>query len=539
MGMGVLAVILLVGFASAAVTFNSVTPSQLLLTEGAQTFDISATSTDIESVVFSFNPITITDSNGKTITFAGLTHPFGGTSAEPITFDYDVQVGFNFEFYEDYKTNLTASTGGSQIVSFTKNTEFCTYDDNEYTDLNNDLNLEIRHIKVISGFGEDYEWLPFDEVELELKIDNKNNDQKIKDISIEWGIYDKKTGEWAIDVDEEKEIDLKDGEDETIIFTFIVDDDLDEDLEDLVNGDLVLYVRATGEFKEDNTNPEYDACASDSGIVTVYEESDFVILNNIDFTELVSCGTNLQITADVWNIGDNDQEDVYVMIYNTALGINERINIGDIDAFDREKFDVLIEIPEDAEEKYYPLTFEVYDEDNDIFENDYDEDESSFTLPLQIEGSCLGSSSSVSDVTISASLESGGKAGEEMIVRATVTNIGKESGTYTIMTTGYSNWASSASVDQSTFTLAKGDSKEILVTLNVKEDVEGNKLFDIEVLTAGEIVKTQSVSVFIEKEGFSLSNLLDGNNAWLWGIGLFNVVLVIIIIIVIVKIARK
>ena len=67
-------------------------------------------------------------------------------------------------------------------------------------------------------------------------------------------------------------------------------------------------------------------------------------------------------------------------------------------------------IPNDATERKYDLIFWVYDEDGDIFENDED-DEAEFEVSFTVEGSC----SSAAKALVSATLESGGKAGKKYI----------------------------------------------------------------------------------------------------------------------------
>jgi len=139
-------------------------------------------------------------------------------------------------------------------------------------------------------------------------------------------------------------------------------------------------------------------------------------------------------------------------------------------------------------------------------------------------------------------LVSGGNAGEELVVKATITNTG-DSATFSLNAAGYSTWASSAVLDQTSVVLATGESKDVLFTFNVKNDVSGDQTFDIEVLSDNQLVVKQPVSVLIEKTGTKFpgfsGNIINKNNWYLWGIGILNVVLVIIIIAVAVRVARK
>jgi len=408
--------------------------------------------------------------------------------------------------------------------------DFCSYDDG-VSENPGDLKVEIKDISVTNGFGDDEEWLLLDEIEVEIEIENKG-DYDVDDISVEWGIADESMNEWVIEMDEIDEFNIKDGDEEKLVITFRIDDDLDIDLDEL-EGSYYLYVRATGEV-DDDTNPM--TCASDSEAVSIEVESDFVILTDIEVQEVVQCDTEVQITADVWNIGDRDQDEVYVIIYNKELGINEKIEIGDVDAFEDEKLDALIKIPSDAEEKTYSLKLTVYDEDDDIYENDYDEEESVFNVYFKVEGNC----GSEPNAVISASLESGGKAGQPLVIKATIVNTGDDSATFSINAAGYTEWASSAELSQSTVLLNAGDSINVLMTFDVKKDVSGEKTFNIEILSENKLVLSQPVSVIIEKSGFSFTGgVISGDNWYLWGIGAINFILIIVIIFVAIRVARK
>ena len=170
------------------------------------------------------------------------------------------------------------------------------------------LRIDIDDIRVEKGFGDDDEWLVFDEIQIDIDVDNKNDDEKIKDVKVEWGLWSTETNEWVIELDEVDEFDISKDDTETLTIDFKLNKKkLDVDIEDLEAGDYTLYVIANGEEQE---NPEFDVCALDSAPIEIIIEDDFVVLDNIESTETVSCGTDFQITADVWNIGQDDQDEV-------------------------------------------------------------------------------------------------------------------------------------------------------------------------------------------------------------------------------------
>jgi len=406
----------------------------------------------------------------------------------------------------------------------------------DYGNPNN--NLRVKKISFTNAgfseteFGKSDEWFPIDSITAEMTIENKGN-EKVQDIEVNWGLYDPSSKNWVIDLTDEKTFSLSHDKNKVITVDFSLDN-ADMDLSDLNDGDYVFYVQASG---YDNEYSE-DVCTISSKDVKIIIETDFVVLDKIVVPETNSCGADFLVSANVWNIGEDDQSGVYVNIYNKELNIDQDVKIGDINAFDYEKLDATIAVPKNVTSKTYNLVFSVYDENDDIYVNDYSDDDSIFSVPLKV--TCTGSEDSTNPIkaVVSASLESGGKAGEDLVVKATITNLESRSIIYTASASSYGDWASSAMVDQGTFTLASGESKSILFTFVVKKDAQGDKTFNLELASEGKLVTEQPVSVTIEKTGFSLSQFWENNN-YIWAIAFVNILLVVVIIIVAVKVMRK
>ena len=387
-------------------------------------------------------------------------------------------------------------------------------------------------------FGDDNEWFPLDDIEVDIEIENKGADD-VDDIEVEWGIYNTKRNEWVIELDDEKDFNLKDDDEETLTVSFQLEDDLDVDLDRLDDGNHYrFYVIATGDV-DNGTTPTPKTCVSDFKTAEIVIESDFVVLDNIDFPETLMCGDTVQITADVWNIGDSDQDDVSVDLVGKGLGLDKTTLIGDIDKFDNDEFSLSFTIPNDAEEKTYTLEFEVWDEDNDVYENDFDEDESEYSVPFRVD--CGGVVSDDDKVLISATLQSGGQAGQDLVVRATITNTEDELKTFTVNAAGFAQWASSYTVDRTSLVLGAGSSADVLFTFDVNKDASGSQTFTVELVSDDNQVTTQPVSVSIEGRSglFGLTGAVTSGNAYLWGIGLLNIILVVIIVIVAIRVARR
>lgn len=541
MSVSIFALVLCMSLASAAVDYTNVTGNSQTVEAG----DLVTITFQLEEDGYgnftnmSFNdPITLTHGsesfNSSAITGMLDTSLNQSETSEVMTFTFDVPTGQEPGEYEGTLTltgdyNNTMNYDLDVIITVEPSFDVC----GEYNDLGN-LDLRIDGIEVTKGFGEDEEIFPFDEVTVELEIENNGNED-IDDVVVRWALYDKETGDEIMDGKEDK-FKIKDGDEESMTFEFILDDNI-EDLED--GKDYVFYVWATGEDDEFDGNK---TCIHDSEEVEIIIESDFAILYDIEYLETVACGSELQVSADVWNVGEEDQDEISVRVYNKDLGIDEQVEAGDIDALEKEGISFLLKIPEDAEEKYHTLTFFVYDEDGDLYENDFDDDKSEFRLPLKIEGSC--SVESTTSAAVSASITSGGEAGKELVVTSTITNIGDESATYLVNAVGHADWAKLIKVEPSAITLESGESKEVAFTFEVSKDVSGDQIFQVEVISGTELVMEQPVSVLIEEAGLSLlpgfmEDAFSEGNGMLWGLGILNIVLVLSIILVAIKVAKK
>lgn len=512
------------------------------------------TTSDIYSLIFS----SLTINNSPSLSVSSSTIPKGETSINTtikntgntvlsniqLTQSGDFTVSFssnNFNLNAGEEKNITvaitsdlddlkigsnsvtiSSASGSASASgkITTENSFCSFKDND--------NLNIDFDITNKGLGDEEEWFPLDEIEVKVNVENKG-DEKINNIAVGWGLYNKKTGKWIIE-DEENDFDLKKNDDKTITINFKLDDA--NEFEN--SGDYVFYVKATGEDEEYGGNK---TCTSESQSIDVIIEDDFVKLDNLEFTETVSCGADLQVSADVWNIGDEDQENIYVLFYNKDLGIDQKVEIGDINAFDKEKLSTILKIPKNAKEKTYTIRAAVYDKDKKVYENK-NNDESKLDLLVNVQGSCSVESKAV----VSAVLASGGQAGKELVIKATVTNTGDKLTTYNINAAGYTEWASSVELSEKTIVLSAGESKEVLMTFKVDKDVSGEKTFNVELTSGEELIVKQPVQVSIEKSNFLggiTGNIISESNWYLWGIGVVNIVLIVIIILVAVRFAKK
>jgi len=404
--------------------------------------------------------------------------------------------------------------------------------------------LEIDRIKftnngnpfAINDFGDKNDWFLTDEIEVEVRVKNNNADEKIRDVTVAWGLYDISTGEFIMD-DEENSFNLdasgKSNDDKTITFTFTLDpNDFDSDFSE---GDFEFFVKAySDDLGEDNQ------CNSIvNSEVNIRKDNDFVVLNNIVLlSDSIPCNGLLEGEFDVWNIGDSDEDDVSVRIFNNELGIDDEIAIGSLDALeDKSSVRFSYPIPQNAAEKSYVLNFEVLDEYGDIFQNDDDDEAEFVSKSFQVSGSCQAQQG---NVLINALLDSetpSAVPGQQVIVEATLRNLGNTEATYTVSVEGNTGWSNLISVSPNVVTLAAGESKVVNIVLKINDDATGDNEFTINANNNGQIT-SQKVVLSISSSSGQPTNLGPfaqniKDNWFIYLIILVNLILIIAIILVV------
>jgi len=394
-----------------------------------------------------------------------------------------------------------------------------------------DLDVEVENKE---GFGqEDNEWYPFDEIEITINVDNKADDT-IDDIVIEWCLYNEDEDDCIMD-DEENDFNLKDNKDKDVIINFKLDaDDLDKDV-----NDYIFYVKA---YSEDTglDAPEEEFATEYSETIKIMRD-DFVILDRIEFlTETVPCNEELEFTAEVWNIGDSQEDEVLVNIYNKELEINENIIVGDINDLDNELITFNYRLPNNIEEKTYYLEAKIFDEDGDIFENEED-DEAVFLIPFTVQGNCK-EEVVIPSVMITAELDDEtptAVAGKQVLVKATLRNTGDDAMNYVVTVSGHSSWSSLNSIDPQTVQLMPGESRDVSILLDVDDDAEGENEFTIKVAYNDQITEQRvALSVEIAEEELDVVAQHLKDNWFIYVIIVINIILIIAIIAVISRMVR-
>ncbi|MBS3080030.1 putative S-layer protein [Candidatus Pacearchaeota archaeon] len=410
--------------------------------------------------------------------------------------------------------------------------------------------LEIRNVDMKNSDGDDDEWSPLDEIEIEVEVSNRG-DEKLSDVFVELGLFDENGRDITRDLDslDDEQIDLgsiKDGDKETALFKFTIPADFED-------GNYKLVVKT---FSDDSALGEDMLCVSRSSDLShdfyqtisgerETDEDRHVIFSNIKVEPSpAQCGETVQLTGEVANIGDEDYEDqVKVTLVNSELKLNlEKIVRGDLDEGDSELVDFDFVVPKNAQEKSYTLEFRTYydyDEDNDEYDITSDR---RFTQQLTVEGNCLEEelppTTEVKDVVITAQLDPETPeaiAGKQVVINANLKNTGTKQTNYILSVTGNTEWSNLVSIDPQILILAPGESREANVVLNILPTASGEKTFSIKTSFDG-MTKEQKVTILIgQTQEPQIGPIIEHirNNWFIYLIIVVNIILIIAIILVI------
>ncbi len=505
-------------------------PSTITITDGTNSIIITLDSDLIED-------LSKGDSKTITLTRAVLSDPFQFelgkySSTETITITDS--------------NNDTITEDRTLTVSFINS--FCEIGSQDTSNL--DLNVEINNL----GQGEeDDEWLPLDRIKVEVEIENDKS-VDLDNVVLELALIEKDSGKniaddliWLSEDDEEIEIgDVDEDEKEEHTFEFKVPADLGID-----ENDYLLMVKAYPEDDEDTENAICIDFSNDLSNdyfeeikITREEEDDRMVIIDLDevdeFIE-APCGSTVVLEADVYNIGDQDQEQTQINLYNSELGLDlYEVIREDLDEGDDERIDFTFRVPDNAEEKQYDLELVIYydyDEDDD----EYDENSKSFFIYLRVKGNC---EVELAEPRITAELDEETPeaiAGEQVIIKATIKNTGDEEMEYTISITGNSDWSSLVDISPKKLTIAAGESADVAITLDLDETTDGDQEFTIKA-TYGEQTTPQKVALTVKGgksagiTGASIGTHIR-ENAFIYVIVIINIILIIAIISVVRRMA--
>jgi len=460
---------------------------------------------------------TLTDDDGETTTVVFTTIPTGIQPNANSAFNFVVNVPVDFDLGK-YSHVVTVS---DPILSISENFRFelkirpevCT-DGVMSGGQEGGNNLEIS-IKEPDN-GDDF----YPGGIINIDVDVKNNDDTDMDVIVEAILFNIDEAEELETVESDAQ-EIRDGQKETFEFDLeIPSDDLSEDDE------YVLYIKAYEDGDEDQN------CNEEEVNIDLKREKDNVIIKRIDLRpKTLSCDETFDVIVDVNNLGSKRQDDVFVRLIQSVLGIDLTSDTFDLRESGRSDDDETIRfnnllIPSNAENKPYQfeavVTFKDGDRTNSKFES------------LTVTGcKTIDSTDSTGDVSISLSTNSFSvNSGEAISLPVLVTNTGSSSQTYSIEITNVGSFAQI--VPSKTISLNAGESSTLYFVLNTKTGLsEATYSGTINVKSGTSVLSSVGFNVEIKGKGTTynvFSNVSDWFNSSkaFWIIG--DVILVIVAI---------
>ncbi len=440
--------------------------------------------------------VAATDEDDTVLTFSLTTKPDGMTidsSTGAITWtpdDEDVGSHTVTVLVKDDETPTYASDTESFSI-FVRPNDVC----GDYTS-GSDVKISDWDIT-----DDDEDFYPGDNLEMEVKVENDGNED-LEDIVVEAILYDATDGK-KLDVVKSDEFDLDEDEDETVEVILEIPSDIDTD------NDLIVFVSAYEDGNDD------DNCAWDKNINLDFKRRKHdVSIDKVRVTpEIVKAGSNIEVKVDVENVGDRDENDVYIKVRQGVLGIEKKSELFDVDAYEAGDDDeytttIVVKIPEDAQSGDYDLEINVYDEDDEIYESG----EAFVTVTVDGKTSSSGTSSSSDSGgefggSVSLSTEGTPKeveAGKPISIPVKLTNTADETRTYKITVSNIADWADSTSEFEAFLTA--GQSSTYYVTIHPKKDAtEGKHSATINVKSGSSVIATKTLSFTVPAKSATTS----------------------------------
>jgi len=503
----------------------ALSPATLELSKSAKNGTLTLTNTgnvDLTNIALALNQSSLEDKQKRQITLAlsesNLALLKAGESKN-ITLSSAIPTNLNLG---DYTSILNASTAGATATAQIKIT-------NTYCRTGRvGGNLEISRLKDISSDTE-WKWRPLDEVNIEIRVRNNGNDDE--DITISFDLYDPETREFLDLNDNEKTISIDSGKSETETFTIKVPSDVED-------RDHLLYVKAFVDGEESKQCTD-QISGDDFQTIDIKKKSREIIIKNIETeTEPLICGGLFGLSAKVSNVGRTDEDKVKVRVVNRDLGIDTESTPFTLDEGDSRTVTFPLQLPQNASAKAYTLNL-VASYDYDSNDKAYDQKSDAFTREISVSCQQTISDTTKKSVSIAAELLSEVKAGKQVSIRVSLKNTGDAQTAYTLGVSGAEEWATLDKIDPQSLTLEKGESKDVIISLNAKPDASGQKEFVIRAIYAGKVTE-QKIALEVASGNPDLSKLSSSlkDNWFIWLIVIVNVILIILIIVAARRLAK-
>jgi uncharacterized membrane protein len=378
--------------------------------------------------------------------------------------------------------------------------------------------------------GDDWEWGPLKEVKLRVEVDNTADASKR--VSVEIGLYDETRGRFVDLSTEDRELEetirIDSDRSERLDFEFTLPATLD------MNNNYRLYIKAFERGSESEQCTSEIASNQYSQEITIDSDEDLII-DELEMPSIFTCGSTNTVSFKLYNLHLGDEENMRINLFSSELGLDINTPHFELDEGYDEDIHITFAIPEGIEAKNYRITLSA-EYDYRVSSDSYRSSETLGVYTIRLEGDkCMPAFTP----TISADLdpETETIVGKDLKIEITIANpIGAETTDYIIALEDYSSWASSVSMNETTFTLSPGESKTITATFNPTK--AGGQEFLVKAIY-GVAVHEQRINVSLDEKVTFLSRLSNSINIkadstfWLT-IAIF-VVLILIILVLLVR----
>jgi len=517
--------IILLAFVVLSVTNVLADPSFSVTCTASPTRDIFQN----ESKIISCNMTNTGDSN-LTLASARLLVPSFGINESiysgPLAVNSSIPTLYSKTIWTNYTTNigphgLSISASGTNdtanatvtqsLPSFNVIYPYCenitgTDDPIDFIEITNDKDID----------GEEFK--PLDEINIKVKVENNDDDDDDHKVIVT-AVLVGTDNEEVDDTEVKEKMKVEADDKKTITLSMKIPADIKE-------GTYYLYVKV--ENNDDSDNCEQLGMDDLEVLSIKIEKSNReVIYVEPSEEQNVSCGSDLLVEGDIYNIG-NDDEDKIKVVYSDKFGNTQTEEYNDLDSGENIPLSWAFKIPRNATEGKYAYTIAIfydYDEDDET----YDEKES-FSTQFRVYGGCQ---SLIANQTITTEASTA-ILGIESEVRVKIVNTGTISQIFSI--TASADWADINSITPSSVTLSAGEEKEIILKIEPKAGTEIGAHDLIVNVQHGGGTDSKTVSVNVQKSSVKsglieqLQFQLKYNPAWV----VIDAVLVIAIIVVVI-----
>ena len=449
------------------------------------------------------------DDDEITFTFAGTPTTLApGASA---TVSAQAEIDEDIDFGEDYSGTITVAATGVGSVSNTMATDVTVLADIcEEGKQGNSYDISIEN----PDSGDDYN--PGDTVQIEVDIDNDDNEEL--ETKVEVILYNLNEGKSEETVKSD-EFDLNDDDSETIELELDIPSDLDED------DTYYLYVKVY-ESGNENDNCDYERVAID-----IEREEHDVLIESVDVspTSGLTCGEGFTMTVEVENAGTEDEDNVYIELYDSDLDIlvySDEFDLGDYNDNDNDyRFVYTFNVPTELDAGNYYVEAKVY------FDGTYDSE--LFLVAVDAcgnEGSS-GSTDSGEDslrITLDSNIEA--MQGDTLTIPLVIENEGNSDISLDIEVSDIT-WANLDGLEYLK-SLGADETTHAYIYLELEEGVYGKHDLVVTINDEQKIVSLDFGDEPVETSGFDFGEL-----NWLWIV--IDIVLILVALALLVGLAMK